>query len=109
MSLGATGFEPNGENDFFMGGARKAVVSGIPVAADVSSRPLAAKGKFSSVSLGTISNGPPVGAEYNESLFAATGLAPPNGEKLLGGEAETSEPKDAGSGDANAGSVSGIL
>lgn len=91
-----------------MGGARKEVVSGT-AALDVSSKPFAAKGNDSSVSLGAKSNDPSVGVEYNESLLAATGLAPPNGEKLLGGEADTSDPKDAGSGDVIVGSVSGIL
>jgi hypothetical protein len=75
LALGAAGLEPNGEKDFFTGAvARKAVVSGKTV--DVSSRPLAAKGMVEVED----SSVPTPGAEYNESLPAATGLAPPKGE-----------------------------
>lgn len=54
---------------------------------------------------GAISNEPSDGGEYSESsLEEANGFAPLNGEKLLGGDSETSGPKDDGSGDTMVGS-----
>jgi len=54
---------------------------------------------------GAMSNEPSDGGEYNESsLEGANGFAPPNGEKLLGGDSEPSESKDDGPGDAMFGS-----